>query len=422
MLADLFRRSPESRAVSYQNVWGTGGDVTSERADELAMSAVIGCVGLRARYLSQLPFDAYQVGPDGLPVAVQNPFIAAPSGKVVRSVWIQQMSISRDIWGNAVGAITGVDRLGFPTGVEWLNPSTVVLDESSGRLVVKVNGKVFDGAGVVIVPSVVLPGSCVGISLLRRSGLVNLAKRAQDFGSDWFQNGAVPSSIIKVDREIDEDEATVIRDRVASSWRKRRPAVIGSGLTVEHVKIDANESQFLETMRHVQVDICQIFGVPPEKIGVAAAGSSVTYSNREQRTQDMLVDSINADLVVIQEHLGQLTPRPQFVRFNTGALVRSDLTTRYAAHAVALAAGFLTVDEVRRLEDLSPLPQAIDTASPRDIAELIQKIYLGVGKVLTADEARFIANRAGANLDISKPFDATPDPPPSIPSSTGSTP
>ncbi|MEJ1087047.1 hypothetical protein WDU99_01805 [Microbacterium sp. Mu-80] len=32
------------------------------------------------------------------------------------------------------------------------------------------------------------------------------------------------------------------------------------------------------------------------------------------------------------------------------------------------------------------------------MAELIQKIYLGVGKVITADEARAIANRAGADL------------------------
>jgi hypothetical protein len=37
-------------------------------------------------------------------------------------------------------------------------------------------------------------------------------------------------------------------------------------------------------------------------------------------------------------------------------------------------------------------------ASPRELAELIQKIYLGVGKVLTPEEARQIANRAGAGL------------------------
>lgn len=37
-------------------------------------------------------------------------------------------------------------------------------------------------------------------------------------------------------------------------------------------------------------------------------------------------------------------------------------------------------------------------SSPRELAELIQKIYLGVGTVLTQEEAREIANRAGAAL------------------------
>ena len=48
-------------------------------------------------------------------------------------------------------------------------------------------------------------------------------------------------------------------------------------------------------------------------------------------------------------------PKPQRVRFNTDALLRSDLKTRYEAHAIALSNGFLTVDEVRQLEDMPPM-------------------------------------------------------------------
>jgi phage portal protein BeeE len=59
--------------------------------------------------------------------------------------------------------------------------------------------------------------------------------------------------------------------------------------------------------------------------------------------------------VLIQEVLTAAVPQPQYVRFNTGALLRSDLQTRYASYATALAAGFLTVDEVRELEDRPPL-------------------------------------------------------------------
>lgn len=48
----------------------------------------------------------------------------------------------------------------------------------------------------------------------------------------------------------------------------------------------------------------------------------------------------------------------------------------------------------------------------RDVAETIQKVYLGVNTVITADEAREIANKAGADLIVPGPFQPTDDPEP----------
>jgi hypothetical protein len=39
----------------------------------------------------------------------------------------------------------------------------------------------------------------------------------------------------------------------------------------------------------------------------------------------------------------------------------------------------------------------------RAIAEIMQKVYLAVGKVITADEARALLNRAGAGLSVPNP-------------------
>jgi len=40
-------------------------------------------------------------------------------------------------------------------------------------------------------------------------------------------------------------------------------------------------------------------------------------------------------------------------------------------------------------------------ATPRELAEIVQKIYLGVGSVVSSDEARRILNDAGADLPAS---------------------
>jgi HK97 family phage portal protein len=416
MLAGLFRPQ-ESRAVSYQDVWGSGDtwapDGTYGPIEALKLSAVIACIDLRAKTIGQLPISAYRPGDNGIPelVPTQPALIEAPS-KLPRSQWLRQMSVSRDLWGNAFGAILGRDAAGWPTAVEWLDPAVTVVRERStlARPEVTYNGREFPYSDLLVVPGFPMPGSAFGISPLQGSGLVELSHRAQEFGRDWFRNGAVPSTVIRSDEVLDADTAARIRDRAVAAWRKRRPAVLGSGLTVEHVKVNAEESQFLGTMRAAQAEICQVFGVPPEKIGVApTGGSSVTYQNREQQVQQFLVDGINADLVLIQEVLGAAIPPGMFVRINTGALLRSDLAARYASYQVALDAGFLTKDEVRALEERAPIPETAESISARDLAELLQKVYLAVDVVVSADEARDLARSAGANLVGSLP--APPAPP-----------
>lgn len=47
---------------------------------------------------------------------------------------------------------------------------------------------------------------------------------------------------------------------------------------------------------------------------------------------------------------------------------------------------------------------AKSAADAKLITEMVQKVYLGVGKVITADEARRMLNDAGANLDIPGPL------------------
>lgn len=361
MLGRLVR--PERRAVSYQDVWGRGDDWTPDGragvSEALRLSAVVACVNLRANTLAQLPLRAYRSGPDGLPVEVpvQPRLVESPS-VLPRSQWLRQMSISRDVWGNAFGMVVSRDGAGWPTGVEWLDPSKMETrqDHTGGPVLFRYAGQELASSEVLVVPGFPVPGSPLGISPLERSGLVDLARRAQDFGHDWLRNSAVPAAILYADQELDRDQAERIRASVTGSWRKRRPAVLGAGLRYEKVGVDADESQFLATMRQAQVDVCQVFGVPPEKIGIAASGQSITYQNRETQAQAFLVDTMNAEMVLIQEVLSANIPRPQFVRFSTGAFLRSDLASRYQSYATALAAGFLTVDEVRELEDRPPFP------------------------------------------------------------------
>jgi HK97 family phage portal protein len=342
--------SPRTGQPSYQY----------SELEALRISAVVACIGLRAGAFAQLPLKGYRDDRNGYPLLLpsQPMLLADPSDKVTASVWRTQMSISRDLWGFALGRIVAWDAAMYPVKVDWIDPSTVKPKLENGEVTWLIKGgRPIDQADLLHIPSRwVMPGNPVGISPLAYSGLTDLARKAQDFGRDWFTNGAVPSSLIYSDTPLDQTAAEGIVDTILSRWQGRKPAVLGAGLRYEKISVPANESQFLETCNKVAADIAISFNLPPSKIGAAISGANVTYANRDQDREEYLVDSINPDLVVIQEALDRHTPRGQYSKFSTGAFMRSDTLTRYNAHKIGIDSGFLTPNEARALEELPPLP------------------------------------------------------------------
>ena len=138
--------------------------------------------------------------------------------------------------------------------------------------------------------------------------------------------------------------------------------MLGNGLKPVPLTVDPEKAMLIESQRFTIQQVCRYFGVPPEMIG-ADSGSPKTYANLEQRNLDFLTYGVGPKIVRLEHTLNASLPRGQFVKFNTGALLRTDLKTRYESYQIGLAAGFLTVDEVRELEDREPLPAAAQPAA-----------------------------------------------------------
>jgi phage portal protein BeeE len=79
---------------------------------------------------------------------------------------------------------------------------------------------------------------------------------------------------------------------------------------------------------------------------------------------DLTRFTLRGYLVRIETALSALLPRPIIVRANADALTRPDLMTRYQAHQIALASGFLSRNEVRRIEDRPPIEGGDTYADP----------------------------------------------------------
>jgi HK97 family phage portal protein len=122
-----------------------------------------------------------------------------------------------------------------------------------------------------------------------------------------------------------------------------------------------DDSQFVEQRRLAAQEIARVFRIPPHMLG-APSGDSLTYATVEQESIDFVRYSLTPWLRRIELAISNdadLAFQRQYVRFETDALLRSDAKTRAEIYALALdpITGWMTRDEVRRLEDLEPEPE-----------------------------------------------------------------
>jgi HK97 family phage portal protein len=200
-------------------------------------------------------------------------------------------------------------------------------------------------------------GAVLGLSPVEYARqTIGLGLAAEKFGAQFFAD-PVPTGVIYADCDVGKEGAKALQERwVAARKPNRAPAVLYAA-RFEPLSVRPEESQFLGTLDANRNAIASLYGVPPEMIAGTTAGP-LAYTSPEMRSLDLLTYTVCGWLVRLENAISRLLPSTQYARFNAAGMVRVDLKSRYEAHEIALRAGFLTVNEVRELEDRGPLPEA----------------------------------------------------------------
>jgi HK97 family phage portal protein len=334
----------------------------------LQHSAVWACVNLIASSISTLPLYAYRRG-DRDPLPDLPPILRQPSATMSLPDWLYAALQSLLLRGNCYGQI--VDRAGaglLPAQVELLAPDRVAVNVPNGSIEYRVDGREVDPASIWHVKAYTSAGSVVGLSPIQHARqAVGLGLATEKYGAQWFGEGATPSGVLTSDQDIRPQQAETLQERWnARHQGRRRIAVLGNGARFQPISISPEESQFLETTKANVATVARYFQVAPELIG-GESGGSLTYANVEQRALDFLQFGLAPWLVRMETAISALLSSTTTVKFNAGALVRTDLLTRYQAHESAIRAGWKLRSEVRELEDLPPAPGIDDQEPPPEV-------------------------------------------------------
>ncbi len=359
--------TPDSGRVFFSGSTQSGMFVTPETA--LNYSAVWSCVRVISETVAQLPWKTYQRTPSGKKeVAATKNDVAwllhtQPNPETTAFRFKRQLVANALTWGNAYCEIER-DTSGRPIWLWPIHPERVKVERNgSGELIYRVRSGAADeaiiGASDMLHFRGIGDDDAVGTSVIAKAKQsIGLGLAMEQFGSSFFGNGANMGGALKHPRTLGPEA----RKNLEESMKKRAGGrnalstlVLEEGMTYERIGVPPEDAQFLESRQFQVVEICRWFRVPPHKV---ADLSRATWNNIEHQSIEFVTDTIvpwtcNLEEEVNVKLFGRQNRGVYYTKFSLGALLRGDTASRFSAYATGRQWGWLSVNDIRELEDMN---------------------------------------------------------------------
>lgn len=189
---------------------------------------------------------------------------------------------------------------------------------------------------------------------------LGVALAASEYQQRFFRQGAAVKGVLSVDGTLDKDAADTIREQWHSTYggveNAHSIAVLDHGAKYQPVSLSNDDAQFIEQMRFGATEIAAMLNIPPAMIG--ADGASMTYTNAQHNDLHFLKFTLRPWLTFIEDALN--TDRELFgaqsqwqPRFNTDAVIRPDIQTRFSVYNTGRQIGVYNANEIRGAEGMA---------------------------------------------------------------------
>lgn len=394
----------EERAISYQSLFLTDQMFTGATRSGVAMNAheamkvgvVYAAVRLIADSIATLPVATYerrgdQRFPTTRPMWLDYP---EPDRGVGRIDHFQMVLMSLLISGNAY-----VRKLRNPLGelvaLKVLDPSRMEPRMGPDGMVQFVwdSNRVLSSDEIMWIPDILRPGSVKGMSRVDElKEVLGISRALDDFSARFFGSGTLSSGIIEVPGDMTQEQAERLKDQFEKNSKglkhAHRPNILTGGAKFQKMTSDPQQSQLVESREFAVIEVARIFKIQPALLGVMQSGS-MSYASVEQQHIQFVTLTLRPYISKIEEQYSRLLPGDAFIRFNMEGLLRGDLASRFAAYSQGIQAGFLSINDIRALEDLAP----IDSDSAQIPRVPLANVDLGAANVVETEKRVMMAVR-----------------------------
>ncbi len=284
-------------------------------------------------------------------------------------------------WGNGCAHIV-FDNRGFPVELwPFPNPdSTTLVRMDDGSLVYRttIEGEIFNYASDSVLHLKALGRSGLwGVSPIRQHAEeLGIQIAAQNFGAEFFGNGAVIQGVLEHPGNPNEEARAAIRESWAKALsgqgNRHKTPVLPDGMQYKHIGVPPEEAQFLETRQYGDTKIAQIYNVPPHMIGDL---SKATFSNITEETMNFVRRTINPWFIQAEQEknyklFSTKEQKKYFVKYDKSDILKGPPKEEAEKDVSLVNGGVITRNEARANRGLNPIEGLDEILVPLNMVEL----------------------------------------------------
>lgn len=344
----------------------SGKVVTADKAMQL--SSVWACVRLLSESISTLPLKVYERQPDGSRKLAQNNaayqvLCRRPNPEMTPSRFMLMVVASVCLRGNAF-----VEKLFIGKKLVSLVPllpqNMVVKRLDTGQLqyAYTENGaqRVIPTDRMMHIRGFGLDGVCGMMPTMAGVDVFGAAMSVDEAAAKIFENGLQSTGFLSSENALTKEQRDRLRQNLQAfigSKNAGKLMVLENKLTYQNVTMNPEAAQLLESRSFSIEEICRWFRVPPYMVGHTTKQSSWA-SSLEGMNLLFLTHTLRPLLVNIEQEIARCLlngDEDLFAEFSVEGLLRADSAGRAAYYTSALQNGWMSRNDVRRLENMSPI-------------------------------------------------------------------
>ncbi len=344
----------------------SGKVVTADKA--IHLSAVWACVRLLSESVSTLPLKIYERQADGSrKPATNHPVYQVlcrrPNMEMTPSRFMLMLVASICLRGNA---FIEKKKIGskLVSLVPLLPQNMVVKRLENGRLeyTYTENGlkRVIPEKNLMHIRGFGLDGVCGMMPMREGRDVIGAAMAVEESAAKIFENGLQSSGFLSAEEALDAEQRERLRGYMQAftgSKNAGKIMVLEGGLKYQNVTMNPEAAQMLESRAFSIEEICRWFRVPAFMVGHADKQSSWASSVEGMNLQ-FLTNTLRPLLVNIEQEISRCLldgDDDLFAEFSVEGLLRADSAGRSAYYTTALQNGWMSRNDVRRLENMPPI-------------------------------------------------------------------